>query len=470
MRISRIGLKLAAAFMILFIILLMTLGMAIDQLFSHFYYAQMKEDSQELASHFVSMAKNKEATSTTMIQNFAEFSSVKIVWVTENGQVISRSDKSKGQHPFINQKDLNHMFSGQSIDFIYKDTSGHRYYVLGKPVVKNQKSQSALYIVSSMNKIDDSIRTVRKLLLLSALGAFLVALGMTFIMSKVLSHPLLKMQKVTDRMAKGDWNARLNIRQKDEMGMLGQSINNLAQSLQRYRDTRQEFFANISHELRTPITYLEGYSQVLTDNLVENESEKKKYLTIIHQEAIRLQKLVDDLFELSKMEEGKTELTIERLDMKDIILNTLSKVKLKAEQKKINLKTEIHQDIPFILGDSYRMEQILLNLLENAIKYTDQGEIIVQLVSENSSLVLSVSDTGQGIPEEELPYIFDRFYRIEKSRSRDYGGTGLGLSIVKKLVDLQGGSIHVESKLDVGTTFTLTFPQHEELESLESSS
>ncbi|GAY78622.1 sensor histidine kinase ResE [Sporolactobacillus inulinus] len=184
-----------------------------------------------------------------------------------------------------------------------------------------------------MKKIDASVSHLRSLLFLSGIGAFLLALGMIWIMSKLLSHPLLQMQKMTEKMAKGNWDSRLTVTSHDEVGALGHSINDLAASLQRYRDTRQAFFSNISHELRTPVTYLQGYAKVLTDGLVASEKERKQYLSIIYQESVRLDRLISDLFDLSKMEEGQIKVKTEPLDLKEIMETVLQKVKLKAEKK-----------------------------------------------------------------------------------------------------------------------------------------
>jgi len=305
--------------------------------------------------------------------------------------------------------------------------------------------------------MDESITAVRSVLVLSGLGAFLLALGITWIIAKILSRPLLQMQVATRNIAAGDLETRLTIQRDDEIGVLADSINHLASELQRYRDTRQEFFANISHELRTPITYLEGYAQVLKKGLYESEEEKDQYLGIIHEEAIRLQHLVDDLFDLAKMEEGKVSLSLEWIDLTEIADNAVQKVKLKADKKNLSLQTKINSNIPLIYGDGLRMEQVLLNLLENAIRYTEKGSITLELDQSNTYVYLAVADTGIGIPGDEIPYIFERFYRVEKSRSRQYGGTGLGLPIAKKLVELQGGEILVSSKLGQGTRFELRF-------------
>lgn len=458
MNINRIGLKLGMAIIVLMIVILASAGFAVDRLFTNFYDAQMRDNAQGIADHFTTMAESGDSSVQSMIRNFAEFSDVKVYWLSGDGKVLTLSGTKLPNPSFVRARDTKRLLSGYPVEYMSGNTSGRRFYVVGRPIKADSSARPAIYIVSSMTEIDNSLGRLRNLLMLSVLGAFLLALGMILIMSKLLSRSLLQMQQMTEKMANGNWDTRLRVGSRDEIGMLGHSINDLAASLQRYRDTRQAFFSNISHELRTPVTYLQGYAKVLTDGLVESDKEKKQYLSIIYQESLRLEHLINDLFTLSKMEEGQIKLKPEPLDLREIVKTAVQKVKLRAEKKHLSLQMDLHDRVPFVRGDRQRMEQVLLNLLENAIRYTEKGSILVRLSGQKEAAVLSVSDTGVGIPKDELPYIFERFYRVEKSRAREYGGTGLGLSIVKKYVEMQGGTVQVDSEPGSGTTFRLIFP------------
>lgn len=461
MKVSRIGLKLGTAAMALMIVILVSSGFAVDRLFMNFYVSQMKEDAQQIAAHFTTMAESDDATTQSMIRTFAEFSDVSVLWVNDQGKSVTFPRESE-QLSLIKKQDTRRLLDGHAQSFFRRDAHGHPFYIVGRPVQKGASTHSALYVVASMKKMEASLQQLRSLLLLSGTGAFLLALGLILIMSKVLSQPLLHMQQMTDKMAKGDWDTRLQMKSRDEIGMLARSINHLAASLQQYRDSRRAFFSNISHELRTPVTYLHGYAKVLNDGLVDSDEERKQYLSIIDQESVRLEHLIHDLFELAKMEEGRTTLSLEPVDLKEIAKTAVQKVRLKADQKRLSLQLKLHDRVPPVYGDRKRMEQVLLNLLENAIQYTESGRVSVQLTDEQEATVLSVSDTGIGIAERDLPYIFDRFYRVEKSRARAYGGTGLGLSIVKNYVEMQGGTVDVNSQKGTGTTFVLRFPHKKE--------
>jgi signal transduction histidine kinase len=450
----KLGLVIAS---IVFIVLLF-LGVSLYQMFSNFYHTEMRTEVAEVTSHFRTMAETTESSMEDMILTFADFSNVSMFYINAAGEITFHSgEHNAADRSFIRTEDIQQIFSGKSIHLEHEDPLGNRYMVIGQPIYQDNRISSAIYVMASMQNMDKSIITVRNLILFSGAGAFLLAIGITWIMALLFSRPLIMMQKATKKIAIGELETRLDIRNKDEIGDLAAAINSLAADLQRYRDTRQEFFANISHELRTPITYLEGYAKILKNRLYETEEEKDHYLDIIYQEGVRIQHLVDDLFELAKMEEGKISLSMEWLDLKEVIDQTVQTISLKAKEKGIELIVHPVASVPLIQGDGVRMEQIVLNLLENAIRYTEQGRIEILLQSTPDTLSFSIEDTGIGIPEDELPYIFDRFYRVEKSRSRKTGGTGLGLSIVKKLVELQGGSIQVSSDKDVGTRFTVIF-------------
>ncbi|MEK4328662.1 ATP-binding protein [Paenibacillus sp. FSL R7-0312] len=454
-----IGSKLGLVIMSVFLIVLLSLGMVIDRMFTSFYYNEMQTETEELASHFTVMAQSKESTTSQMMTTFAEFSNVSIFNILPDGHTSLHSGvHDSSDRAFIRTGDLTDIFNGKTVSFLYKDPEGHRYFVTGQPISGSEGVSSALYVMSSTTNMEESLASVRNILLLAGIGAFLLALGITWIIAVVLSRPLLQMQRATRKIAAGELETRLTIRGKDEIGFLAGAINDLAVDLQRYRDTRQEFLANISHELRTPITYLQGYAKVLKSGLYETEEEKGLYLDIIDQEAHRLQHLVDDLFELAKMEEGRIPLNLEQVDLRQIVDQAVRRVELPAKEKGLLLTASYDggQDVR-VLGDGKRMEQIVMNLLENAVRYTEKGQIKVNLRFTPDSAIFVVEDTGIGIPEAELPFIFDRFYRVEKSRSRQYGGSGLGLSIVNKLVELLGGTIVFTSKVGVGTRCEVTF-------------
>jgi len=229
--------------------------------------------------------------------------------------------------------------------------------------------------------------------------------------------------------------------------------------LKRLEEIRKDFVANVSHELRTPISSIKGYAETLLDGKVDNEDTVKEFLSIIYQDSNRLANLIDDLLDLSKIESGKMKLEFEPLEILPIVNRCVNVLRKSAKDKSLSVKLDIPTNLLKILGDHKRLSQVFLNLLDNAIKYTPEGgSITVNATSKEKIVQVDISDTGIGISEKDLPRIFERFYRVDKARSRELGGTGLGLSIVKHIIQAHNGQVWVQSTLGQGSTFSFTIP------------
>ncbi|RZT22082.1 two-component system histidine kinase PnpS [Fictibacillus sp. BK138] len=232
--------------------------------------------------------------------------------------------------------------------------------------------------------------------------------------------------------------------------------------LKKLEQVRKDFVANVSHELKTPITSLKGFAETLLDGAGENEEYRNKFLTIILNESDRLQALIQDLLDLSKSEQG-FHLDLQKVNLEDLVKETIEILLPKAEKKNITLSLSVSGN-PMMDGDAPRLKQIIINLVSNSLNYTPaDGSIFVHVEEKKEHVKLTVNDTGIGIKESEIPRIFERFYRVDKARSRNSGGTGLGLAIVKHLVEAHHGTIKVESKVGEGSRFILRFPKKLEL-------
>lgn len=227
----------------------------------------------------------------------------------------------------------------------------------------------------------------------------------------------------------------------------------------RLEEMRREFVANVSHELRTPLTYLQGYTEAILDGLAADPAEEKKYLKIILDETLRLRRLVSDLLDLSRIEAGQLALEKGEVNVAELCREVAEKVRPLAEEKGIRLELDIPAALPAAWGNADRLQQVLINLLDNALRHTRAGgKVAVTAKVQGEELAVSVHDTGPGIPPEDLPYIFERFYKVEKARTRTTAGTGIGLAIVKGLVEAHGGRVWVESTPGKGSVFTFTIP------------
>lgn len=232
---------------------------------------------------------------------------------------------------------------------------------------------------------------------------------------------------------------------------------------QKLDQMRKEFVANVSHELRTPLTTVKIYTETLMDGAIEDKENAMHFLSVMEKEADRMTALVQDLLELSRIDNKQIQLKFVLIELKDIIQEVIEAQQVHIANKGHTLKVDIDESTSyFINGDVFRIRQILHNILSNAIKYTvEQGTITISMRKANSKIQIAVSDTGMGIPEEDINRIFERFYRVDKARSRKLGGTGLGLSIAKELMSLHNGDISIQSKVGEGTTVTLTFNEAE---------
>lgn len=231
--------------------------------------------------------------------------------------------------------------------------------------------------------------------------------------------------------------------------------------LKKLEKTRADFIANITHEIKTPLTAILGFVETLQDGAIKHEETALKFLHTIRNHAERLNRLVDDLFTISDAELGETRFLFESVSLRGIIDSVFSIIESKAIQKDISISRDIPEDLPAIRADRDRLNQILLNVLDNAVKFTpESGKISVNafLQKERDAVVVKISDTGIGIPKQEISRLGERFYRVDKTRSRELGGTGLGLSIVKHLMEAHNGKMDIESRLGAGTTVSLSFP------------
>ncbi|MBU9721152.1 MULTISPECIES: two-component system histidine kinase PnpS [Bacillaceae] len=227
--------------------------------------------------------------------------------------------------------------------------------------------------------------------------------------------------------------------------------------LKKLEQTRKDFVANVSHELKTPVTSLKGFTETLLGGAMDDEELRLKFLTIIAKESERLESLIHDLLELSKIEGEQFQLRWQKLKLESIVDEVLVMLEEKALQKNVSLEFEVNGNTT-IEGDPYRLKQVIINIVNNAVSYTpEDGEITVRLLEETETVILEVEDTGIGISKKELPRLFERFYRVDRARSRNSGGTGLGLAIVKHLSEAHKAKVTVESEVGKGTLFRLEF-------------
>ncbi len=297
---------------------------------------------------------------------------------------------------------------------------------------------------------------IGRFFLWGGLLAIAIALLWTFLLSRRILAPVKALTSAARKFGKGDFSQRVQSNDKGEMGELAVSFNTMAEDLERNEHLRRNMVADVAHELRTPLSNLRGYLEAVSDGVVKPD---KATLHSLNEEVSSLSRLVDDLQELSLADAGKLKLVFQPEDISKLINEAITGFQAEAAAKQLSFSMELSKTLPEVYIDRHRIKQVLLNLLDNAIKHTrPEGRVTIKAWCEADHVYISVVDTGEGIPLEDMPLVFDRFYRADKSRTRATGGTGLGLTIAKRLVEAHGGRIDVRSTVGKGTTFTFNLP------------
>ncbi|MCW9707540.1 sensor histidine kinase [Fodinibius salsisoli] len=332
--------------------------------------------------------------------------------------------------------------------------SGYIYIILG-----GEQYDSALSMLENSYFLQTSMKVFTVILLVTGIvGLILFAF---------LTKRLRGMTETIEGFDREHLNRRVEVQSNDEIGRLGKSFNRMADTIQnnvkeleKTDRLRRELIANVSHDLRSPLASIQGYVEtILLKEPSLDPAKREKYLNIILQNTTMLRQLVEELFELSKLDTKQVDPQLEPFSIADLLQDVSLKFEQQAEQKGITLKAQAPNSLPIVEGDISLIERVLSNLIENAIQYTPEGgRIEVRLHPDHEQVGIAVVDNGPGITEEDLPHIFDRFYRAEKSRSKKEGGTGLGLAIAKKILELHGQQIFVKNREEAGTIFYFYLP------------
>ncbi|OGN98524.1 MAG: hypothetical protein A2Y58_00110 [Chloroflexi bacterium RBG_13_51_52] len=347
--------------------------------------------------------------------------------------------------------------TGQMLEIIFPQRQG-------KPWVSSTSPDTVgtLYVVHgdfpdiNRTALQLTYEGIGRFFIWGGLLAIGIAILLAFLLSRRILSPVKSLIGATRKFGKGDFSHRVDYKGQGELGELARSFNSMADDLERTQSLRRNMVADVAHELRTPLSNLKGYLEAISDGVIKPD---KTTIRSLNEEALSLSRLVADLQELSLADAGELKINTQQSDINALIEETVAALQPKATGKKLKLTTNLTAGLPLLNIDAHRIKQVLYNLLDNAIAHTGKnGKITVTVLKQNNAVSISVSDTGEGIPPEELSMIFERFYRVDKSRARTTGGSGLGLTIAKRLVETHGGKISVKSQPGKGSTFTFTLP------------
>ena len=349
----------------------------------------------------------------------------------------------------------------------FSDTLGYNMKYVAMAVKENGELIGVVRLAVPLAEVESQIRFIYKIVLLGGGIAAVFALILGFFSSRGIINSITQMKEIAQNITEGDFSKRVNIKGDDELAILAKSLNKMADELQlkidnleRLNKVRTDFVANVSHELKTPLTSIKGFIETLEDGALEDKENAKRFISIIKKHAQGLTNIVDDLLSLSELELGKDRLQKTKIDLKElideVILGFGHSLSMKNQKLDFSFKGKDFK----IVADRQKLEQVLVNLIDNALKYTAQSGLIkVSISQEENSLLVVVEDNGIGIPKEHLDRIFERFYRVDKARSRQMAGTGLGLAIVKHIIALHNGDISIDSQPNKGTKVKISLPK-----------
>ncbi len=312
-------------------------------------------------------------------------------------------------------------------------------------------------VLNGINQIRDAyLRDINNVIIGISLIMIIVVISISIFLSQQISKPIIVVSKMTDSIKKGGYDQTLEYESSIvEIDNLINSINNLSKELYNMENMRKRLTSDISHELRTPLTSIQTHLEAMIDGIWEPSEQR---LISVNEEVIRISHLVNQLKNLAKFDSEESKLDISEVDLKQLVKNIIYNNESYALEKNININSSLEDIRAFI--DKEKISQVIINLISNAIRYTNNnGEIFIKLYKVEDFIKISVKDNGIGIPKESVDYIFERFYRVDKSRCRNTGGTGVGLTICKSIIDLHGGNIEVKSELNIGSEFIITIPK-----------
>ncbi|MFZ5827536.1 MAG: sensor histidine kinase [Bacillota bacterium] len=438
--------KLWVALTALLLFVLLPMEFALHHLLTQFYATQVTEPllhhSHQLATL---LAANEKALDMAPVMG--HMVGGEVVVLDRTGQPVDFPGASTVAPP---EAGVASVMSGRAFVGGLETTSGRSFIVTGMPIPNNG---GGVLLMAPAEPLRQSLQTARRYLILA--GAVTLVLGtlLALMLARSLTRPVQAMERATRSIARGDFSVRVPVDSSDEIGRLGEAVNQMTAQLDAFETRRREFLANVAHELRTPVSYIRGYTQAMAEGLVTDPAERERYQKIVQDEAVRVGRLVDDLMDLAQMEEGQMAFEQHPLDLRVPVEQAAETVRPLAEEKGVSLTIDLPAQLPSPLADGQRIQQVVFNLLDNALRHTPSGGAVqVTARAEAGGVTVSVSDTGEGIDPSLVPLIFERF------QGRRVGGRGLGLAVVRSIVRAHGGEVGVESKPGEGSTFWFRLP------------
>ncbi|MDP4551141.1 HAMP domain-containing sensor histidine kinase [Alkalihalobacillus macyae] len=410
---------------------------------------RLEKDITEVGRQTIALYENSSyADPSEFIANIPTFN-YNLILYNESGKEVTPIDDGKWR---ISSEHIDKVLNGGVVRVNDRTASPPSQLNVGLPF-QDSDSRYALFIRPDLSFEEN---TIKRVMLTTLLLVLIIGSTIFVILMRYVVRPIQRLTEATKKVAVGDFAVRINSKRQDEIGDLSRSFDHMAHDLSHLEEMRQEFVANVSHEIQSPLTSIGGYARVLQDSLLD-EIERKKYLGIIQKETERLSKLSGNLLKMTTLDADDPMFHLRIYSLDEQLREVILSLEAMWAEKDIDVQLELKE--VQIEADYDQLSQVWINLLSNSIRYTESnGVISIQLKEKAGEVSVEVRDTGCGIPEEDQVHVFDRFYKADKARSSN-GGSGLGLAIVQRIVHLHQGNILLESKVGIGTTITITLPK-----------
>ena len=391
------------------------------------------------------------------------------ILLTDTYGVVQADSESLMNGRLLLIDEVSSVLNGQESDYGYYNLDSSVWIALSimrsvaisvhaAPVEYGGAQYGALVYITSAQEIYESLTLIQQRILTWLVLIALIVVVVVVFISGAITKPIAELNQGILKMARGDMRARVDLKGNSEFARLGRAFNQMSEQLERLNTTRNEFVSNASHELKTPLSTMKILVETLLYQDPVDPDMTREFLGDINRELDRMNLLVSDLLSLVRIDSGGMKLNLSDVSLGAIVNDTVRRIQHVAQGRNITLRCEIWEDV-HVTGDGVKLQQVIYNLTDNAVKYTPAGGAVrVELAKSGKKAVVTVTDNGIGIPAKDVPHIFDRFYRVDKARSRETGGTGLGLAIVRQIVNLHGGEISFASEENVGSVFTVELP------------
>ena len=435
-----------------------------DYLYEQLYVEDTASTMIEVGTKLQTKYKNGQVTDAfiTDIETYNDFSNLNIFAVRNPRELSACVPFDIDYDTLIGPEERQQLLAGKSVQKIgYEPRFDRQLISVVLPLVDQNRLEGIIYIYFPLAKISELASQEVILLFVSA---FVFLLTMSFFVYKGIRHimrPLNELQIAVENMSHGNYETRVPVNSNDEIGKLSRTFNEMAQAIQREGEAQKAFLATVSHELRTPISYVKGYSEAMQSGFIAEE-QKAETIGLIVREANRMERLTNELLQLARTENEQQEIDLYPIPLAETLREVEQILAHQAQKKGITLQLTV-DDALIVEADEVKLKQIFINIIENAINYSyEQSAVEITAIEKDGFAHITVEDFGIGIPQEDLPHVTERFYRVNKARSRSDGGSGLGLSIVEQLLKQLQAKIVIESELEKGTKIKITMPIMEE--------